>query len=114
MTGMTSSVTATMRSPEVVLITFRCRMFFSATHSPNTYLVRSRLIDTDLSSLQIGRISLDSKLRTRVDRSWKTSVSYEIRILRLSEGEIVTKNTRLFIGSCRNVDFSSDEQCPIF
>ena len=38
---------------------------------------------------------------------WKTFVSYEIRILRFGEGEIVTKNTRPFIGSCRNVDFAA-------
>src|SRR6266850_2967723 len=59
MIGMTSSVTATMRSPKVVRITFRCRMFFSSTHSPNVYLL----------SFQVGRISLVSKLCTRVDRT---------------------------------------------
>src|SRR4030095_4567459 len=45
MMGITSSATATMRSPNVVLITFRCRMFFSSTHSPNDLIsALSRLV----------------------------------------------------------------------
>jgi hypothetical protein len=39
-----SSVTATMSSPKVVLITFRCCMVFSSTHD----LFASRLVDIDV------------------------------------------------------------------
>src|SRR5437762_1660018 len=66
---MTSSVTATTRSPKVVLITFGCRIFYSSTHSPHDCLVRSTLVDMKL--LQIGRINVGSKRRTRVDRRLK-------------------------------------------
>jgi hypothetical protein len=47
MIGFTSSVSATMSSPTVVLITFRCRMVFSSTH-PGGYLFAVRLVDIDI------------------------------------------------------------------
>src|SRR5207244_11382625 len=36
------------------------------------------------------------------------------QMLQLGFGRIVTKNARLLIGRCRNVDFPWDERCPIF
>jgi hypothetical protein len=36
------------------------------------------------------------------------------QVLQLDFGPIVTKNTCLLVDRCRNVDFSSDEQCSIF
>ena len=72
MMGMISSVTATMSSPKVVLITFRCLMFFSFTHSPNADLFRSRLVATDVGSFQLGSNNLDSKSRTARDLKAKT------------------------------------------
>src|SRR5215472_13694493 len=45
--GMTSSVTATTSSPNVVLMTFRCPMVCSM-HDPNAYLLAPRL---DIASL---------------------------------------------------------------
>ena len=35
-------------------------------------------------------------------------------MLQLGFGRIVTTIPRRFIDRCRNVDFSSDEQCPVF
>ena len=46
--GLTSSVTAAMRSPKVVLITFCRRIVFSSVHDPNGYLFVSRLADIDV------------------------------------------------------------------
>lgn len=48
MIGFTSSVSATMSSPTVVLITFRCRMVFSSTRDPGGYLFAVRLVDIDI------------------------------------------------------------------
>jgi len=45
--GLTSSVTAAMRSPKVVLITFCFCMVFSSMHNSNGYLSASRLVDID-------------------------------------------------------------------
>ena len=98
---MTSSVTATMRSPKVVLITFRCRMFFSSTHGSNAV---SFVTNEYESFFRLVAINLGSKRRTRVDRRLKNFRVLRNQDLTICEREVVTKNTRLFIGRCRNVD----------
>jgi hypothetical protein len=48
--GMTSSVTAAMSSPKVVLMILRCRIVFCSAYDPNPYLFGPRLdIDLPLS-----------------------------------------------------------------
>jgi hypothetical protein len=53
--GMTSSVTAAMSSPKVVLMTFCCRMVFCSTYDANGYLFGSRL-DIDIAPFGLALV----------------------------------------------------------
>jgi hypothetical protein len=112
--GMTSSVTATISSPKVVLITFSRRIVFSSTHNLIAHLFASRLVDIGIArSDYAGKQSNPCARTDQWPELLKMSETGASQMLQLGFGPIVTTNACLLIGKCRNVDFSWDERCPV-
>src|SRR4029453_14025707 len=95
--GLTSSVTAAMRSPKVVLITLCFFLVFSSTQNFNGYLSASRLVDIDTAPF--GLVVLREVDRGKLCARWvdvrKTSIHGQnekrFRFCALRLGGIVTK-----------------------
>jgi len=113
--GMTSSVTATISSPKVVLITFSRRIVFSSTHNLIGYLFASRLVDIVIArSDYAGKQSNPCARTNQCPELLKMLETGASQILQLGFGPIVTKNACLLIGKCRNVDFSRTSHAQFF
>ena len=111
MIDLTSSVTATMSSPKVVLTTFRCCMVFPSTFNPRAYLFAVRLVDIDIypfaSVVVKGR---HGKLCARPIDLPKPFKIRKVQILCFAFRKGCDEGLSSIIGTCRNVGFSSDER----
>jgi hypothetical protein len=78
-TGINSSVTATINSPKVVLITFRCRTVFFSVCDPTTNLFAPRLVGIGIRpfGLVASCESTLGKLRAMPIEVWETLDSWQ-------------------------------------